>query len=196
MRKLWAGLMKDKRVLVGILILPVFWACMFISMWWEDHEFDRMSPARHFELAENLISFDEAWKHLDAIPPNAPEAAKVPELREQLKAKQAAKIHAATVAANDAAERATNRAAALIELEKNLRNKGYDLTVSGSEMPDEVVITSSDFADTDHRVQFLAAMRSKHSGPPCWAGFRTVRLRSSSIPLVGFSESYSMECMN
>jgi hypothetical protein len=192
MRTLWTKLMKDKRVVGWIVALPLFWGCMLFSVWWDDHEFNKMSPARHLELAENLISFDEAWKHLDAITPNSPEAAKVPETRERLKAKRLANQQAATARASAA----VGRAAAVTELEKDLRNRGYDLTVSGSETPDEVIITSADFADTDHRVQFLTAMRSKHSGPACWAGFRTVRLRSSSFPLVGFSEDYSMECTN
>jgi hypothetical protein len=144
-----------------------------------------MTPAQHLEMAEGRISFDEAWKHLDAIPPNAPEAAKVPEVRERLKEGKLAYQHAVTARANATA----GRAAAVIELEKDLRNRGYDLKVSVSETPDEMIITSSDFTETDHRVQFLSATRSKHSGPPCWAGFRTVRLRSSSIPLVGFNES-------
>jgi hypothetical protein len=151
-----------------------------------------MSPAQHLDMAESGISFNEAWKHLDAIPPNTPEAAKMPEARARLKAKQQANT-------KEMADRITatnSQAAAVVELEKDLRNRGYDLKVSGSDTPNEVTITSSDFADTDHRVQFLSAMRSKFSGPACWAGFRTVRLRSSSIPLVGFSESYPMECLN
>jgi hypothetical protein len=177
---------------IVLLLWGLFVVFMFIYMGWLDHVFNQMSPAQHLEAAESGIRFGEAMKHLDAIPPNAPEATKVPDARERLKAKE--QSNTKEIAARI---RITNsEAAAVVELEKDLRNRGYDLKVSGSDTPDEVVITSSDFADTDHRVQFLSAMRSKYSGPACWAGFRTVRLRSSSIPLVGFSESYSMECMN
>ena len=81
-------------------------------------------------------------------------------------------------------------------VQQSLRDLGYDFEVSPSETAGEVVITAAEFDDTDHRVRFLAFLRN-HKSPVrglCFGGFTKVRLRSSRIPLVGFDESYSLEC--
>jgi len=84
---------------------------------------------------------------------------------------------------------------AIKQLETDLKNLGYDLTVSNSSTAGEIVVISSDFNDTDHRVRFLAAMRGRNlpTAEACYAGFTTVRLKSSSLP-IGFSESHSLDC--
>ena len=50
-----------------------------------------------------------------------------------------------------------------LELQRKLRNLGYDLTVAQSDKPGELTITSKDFDDTDHRVRFLSLLRSRNS---------------------------------
>ena len=54
----------------------------------------------------------------------------------------------------------------------------------------EVVITASDFPDTERRVRFLAFLRGRRSAVlgTCLGGFTRVRLRTSEIRLVGFNE--------
>ena len=84
-------------------------------------------------------------------------------------------------------------AAMAIVLQANLKDLGYDVKVSASDLPGEVVITSEEFADTDHRVRFLAMMRGRKA-PLGTCGFTRVRLRSSGLPRVGFNESYSLDC--
>ena len=85
-----------------------------------------------------------------------------------------------------------------MQLQADLKGLGYDLTVSRSDKAGEVAITSKEFDDTDHRVRFLAFMRGKSSPRfgVCYAGFNKLRLKSSSIPFVGFDDSYSLECFN
>jgi hypothetical protein len=78
-----------------------------------------------------------------------------------------------------------------------LKEKGYDLDVKANS-DYEIIITSSEFSDTDHRVRFLSFIRSKNSPAygVCGNGFSKIRLRSSSIPFVGFDESYSLDCLS
>jgi hypothetical protein len=83
----------------------------------------------------------------------------------------------------ETARAAEARAAAIANLEKDLRNRGYDLTVKQSNTANEIAIASSDFSDTDHRVRFLSFIRGRNSPavPACLAGFTTVRLSSFEL---------------
>ena len=87
-----------------------------------------------------------------------------------------------------------------LELQRKLRNLGYDLTVAQSDKPGELTITSKDFDDTDHRVRFLSLLRSRNSpaAEVCLAGFQTVRLKTPGdlFGFFGFSQTYSLECFN
>jgi hypothetical protein len=88
------------------------------------------------------------------------------------------------------------RKGAVEQLQEDLKNLGYQLSVDESDVPDKIVITSSDFDDTDHRVRFLSFVRGKNTpmSGTCWFGFRQVELRTSKIPFVGFSETYPLSC--
>jgi hypothetical protein len=87
------------------------------------------------------------------------------------------------------------RKAALRNLQDSLKNLGYDLTVAQSDKADELIITSKDFGDTDHRVRFLSFLRAPNSPAAyvCVAGFQTVRLKDTGF-LGLFSETYPLEC--
>jgi hypothetical protein len=58
-------------------------------------------------------------------------------------------------------QREAKRRTAVNGLETELKNLGYDLITTYSN-PDEIVFTSSDFAQTDHRVAFLSLLRSRN----------------------------------
>ncbi len=132
-----------------------------------------------------------------AVPANSPELPA--DLFGRVEGKRLAldQAEAADKAAKkDAANISVARAASIKGLESELKNRGYDLTATESEAPDEIIITSSDFSDTDHRVRFLSTVRAKYSVnfSVCLNGYDKVRLRSSRIPFAGFDESYSLEC--
>jgi hypothetical protein len=87
---------------------------------------------------------------------------------------------------------------ALRNLQAALRNLGYDVTVSQSDKPTEFTIISKDFDDTDHRVRFLSFLRGENTllTEVCSVGFETLHLRTSDLPFLGFSDTYSLACIN
>jgi hypothetical protein len=137
-----------------------------------------------------------ARRHVEAIPANSPEAPNAQALGTKLWEREAA-AKAAQAEKDEAANAVRNaHALAINQLSADLKNLGYDLSVEagGSDAPTEIVITSSEFSDTDHRVRFLSSIRGRNAltAASCWNGFDKVRLRSSNIPLGGFNESYSI----
>ena len=81
----------------------------------------------------------------------------------------------------------------MVELQRELRNLGYDLTVAQSDKPGELTIASKDFDETDRRLRFLSFLRGRSSPAAgvCIAGFEAVCLKGA-----GFSEVYSLDCFN
>ena len=177
---------KRELLLSVCFVMAVCSVAYFIGLV-EKRAFDTMTPAGHLEASKAALRehrFDQVARHLSAIPAGAPEALETSRIREELAvAPQAAQL---------AEER---RRTAVRDLQDNLRNLGYDLTVARSDKPDEIVITAKDFDDTDHRVRFLAFLRRQTSpaGEVCLAGFQTLHLKTPNF-FSGFSEAYSLEC--
>jgi len=205
-----------KPALPALKIVLICFAIIFVIMFvplggfatWDSWVFTHMTTAQHLFEAQRALQtsgdVELALRHIEAIPGNAPEAKEAKALRKIVEQKMAAKNAAAGQAQNaaNAAVQAHNaavqaRALAVDQVSSDLRNLGYQLTVETStDVPTEVVITSADFDDTDHRVRFLSFIRGR-KGPKaslCWNGFNDVRLRSSKIPLLGFNERYSLDC--
>jgi hypothetical protein len=95
------------------------------------------------------------------------------------------------------AERAKTEAqrAAVQQLEQNLRNMGFDMTVAQSPDPSQITIAARGFDDPDRRDWFLAVLHGPNSpiAPVCAAGIQTVRLKGPGV-FFGFSEKYSLDC--
>ncbi|MGH9664045.1 MAG: hypothetical protein ACRD9L_06455, partial [Bryobacteraceae bacterium] len=169
---------------------------LLVGFIWDRYAFNKMTPTEHLAIAMtksqgNLTSVRGALRHLAAIPANSREHSDAAKLRNQLEERESTLDEVAAAQAREVAAHAW----ATVELAKNLKNRGYDLTVTQSNIPNEIVVTSSDFADTDHRVRFLSFMRGGDMPTltACWAGFTAIRLKSSQFPF-GFNESYSLEC--
>lgn len=161
-----------------------------------------MTPAEHLAASKEALkqkAFDDGLRHVNAIFAGAPEISEGQKVREEIEAaKEAARREAdeASQAAQLAEER---RQTAVRDLQDHLTNLGYDLTVAQSDKHDEIIVTSKDFGDADHRVRFLAFLRreTSQSTEACLAGFQTVRLRTPGSlfdGLFGFSQTYSLEC--
>jgi N-acetyl-anhydromuramyl-L-alanine amidase AmpD len=127
-----------------------------------------MQPGEHLAAARSDLAtgqVDDALRHAQAITkgPEAPEA----------RAIEAAIGAALRQARQQARLVAENRKEAVSSLQSDLKNRGYDLTVSRSDKPDEITIVSKDFGDTDHRVLFLSFLRGRNSpaSQACVAGF-------------------------
>jgi hypothetical protein len=148
------------------------------------------------------VDLNLSLRHLGVIPANSAERAKALVLEREVRQKESemATAESARKAAQAERTRAATeaseaRAASVRQFETALKNVGYDLSAEASgDSRDEVVITSKEFEDTDRRIRFLSFLRKEWgpAGAVCWQGFSKVRLRSSKIPLVGFSESYSL----
>jgi hypothetical protein len=188
----------------GLLYPPSFilfaLAIIFGVAAWDQHTFKAMTPAQHLDAARAALGdkhFDDGLYQLSAIKPGAPESADAKELEGELTAaKEAAqRDQAAPQEAARIAER--QREAVVQQLQARLSELGYAVTVAPSDKPGEIVITSKDLGDTDHRVRFLAFLRGRNSPATsaCFAGFHTVRLSSGLLsPIWGFSEAYSLDC--
>jgi hypothetical protein len=180
----------------------------------ENRAFNALSAAQHLEAAKQALRlglFSDGLRHVNAIAKGAPEASEATRLRDDLAAgKRAADLAAAKneeelaalQQARIAQERETAKAAenarkaAIRDLQDNLKNLGYATTVGPSDKPEEIVITSKDFGDTDHRVRFLSFMRGRNSpaGGVCLAGVQTLRLKDAGW--FGFNEAYSLDCFS
>jgi ABC-type protease/lipase transport system fused ATPase/permease subunit len=161
-------------------------------------DFDAMTPAEHLEASRAALKeglSDTSERHASAITAGAPEFLDARKIKEQLgAAKKAARqrVEDARQAAQLADE---SRRTAVHDLQAGLRSLGYDLTVSQSDEPGEIVITSREFDDTDHRVRFLSLLRGRDSPTAgvCLAGFSGVRLKGPGL-IFRFSETYSLRC--
>jgi len=177
----------------------------------ERHAFERMTPAQHLEAArrEALTEQSDIQRvkdHLAALPSGSPESAAAAELRKQVAEREddlrllEASEAEARVRENAIAASKNAPSVAVGQLQRDLSNLGYDLTVRQSSFPNEIEIISSDFGDTDPRVHFLSLLRrSPAAESACLAGFDRLRLsssrfRASWLPF-GFSESYSLDCV-
>jgi hypothetical protein len=193
---------------VGLWVV-LFFLCFFVAFayfenWNQRRAFDAMNPAAHLAASRVALGqerFDDAERQANAIASGAPEALEASRVKEEIAAaRQRVKEEAVAVRQSEqlAYERRLAekklRTAAPGDLQDSLKNLGYDLTVAQSDKPDEIVITSKDFDDTDHRVRFLSFLRGRNSPAvgACLAGFQTVRLKSSGF--FGFSEAYSLDC--
>jgi hypothetical protein len=170
----------------------------------ERHAFERMTPAQHLEAArrEALTEQSDIQRvkdHLAALPSGSPESAAAAELRKQV-AEREDDLRLLEASEAEARVRENAPSVAVGQLQRDLSNLGYDLTVRQSSFPNEIEIISSDFGDTDPRVHFLSLLRrSPAAESACLAGFDRLRLsssrfRASWLPF-GFSESYSLDCV-
>ena len=173
--------------------------------------FDAMTAAEHLKASRVALAegrYDDGLLQVSAINaavPQAVEARKVEEAlvaaKEAARQKEAAAKEAARRELAEAQQAARlaeeGRMTAIRDLQNSLRDLGYDLTVAQSDKKDEIVITSRDFDDTDHRVRFLSFLRRRNSPSTgvCLAGFQTVHLKGSGW-FFEFSEAYPLECFS
>lgn len=180
----------------------------FVASMRDKWVFNHMTDAQHlWEAKKSTPELGDVYlalRHLGAISPGSPEAreskgveATVRQKESELSAAESERKAAQAKnaqAANDAREA---RAASVKQFESALKNIGYDLSVEASDdSHSEVVITSQEFSETDRRIRFLSVLREKWTPAAlvCLQGFSRVRLKSSKIPMVGFSESYTLDC--
>jgi hypothetical protein len=196
--------------LTGARVVGILWVgLLFIgvgNLAWDEHTFNAMSAAQHLSEAKQCLrgsdaDVDTGLRHLAAIPKQSVEVTEAKEIQAQLSTRKGA-IEAQLSARESDLRQAVEaqkqvkeaQKAAVVQLRADLKNLGYNFTVAQSEFPEEVVITSGEFAETDHRVRFLSFLRRKNSPAlaGCFAGLRSVRLKSSQY--FGFDESYSLNC--
>jgi hypothetical protein len=177
----------------------VFAICVaaILLVLWDGRVFNNMTPSQHLNEAKRRInerdlpSLQIALAHVAAVAKTSPEAKEAAEVEAELKGSKAAieqGINAAQLAK-------TSRATVIAQLQTDLNNLGYDLSVNDSDGAGEIAIRSSVFDDTEHRVRFLAFLRSR-SAPTsdiCLMGIRSIRLRGSGF-LFGFNEAYPFSC--
>ena len=159
--------------------------------------FNAMQPGEHLAAARSALATgqaDEALRHAQAITkgPLAPEARTLETEIAAAHQKATDERNAAARVAALAQERMKESAS---NLQSELKNRGYDLTVSLADKPGEITIVSPDFGDTDHRVRFLSFLRGQNSpaSEVCAAGLYNVRLKNGEW-FGGFSEVYSLDC--
>jgi hypothetical protein len=162
----------------------------------EKRQFDALTPAgQHLAKAKDTLAegaFEEGLREIKAIPASTPEAASAKEVEDRLNAGLQAAV---ARAAQKRAEVLKNEQIHSIEVQ--LRELGYKLSVSASNKSGEIAISLDDFSDTDHRVRFLAFIRSQ-KGPAqnlCWLGISEIRLTGQGF-LGSFrsGDAYSLEC--
>jgi hypothetical protein len=160
--------------------------------------FRKMTSAAHLAEGKSELGtrvFGLALAHLEAIPANAPESVEalkgIKYVRSEMEAEYLLKMEVQRQ--REAQHEAQNdiRAMPTIvaqNLQAEIRNLGYSVDVSVSkDKPGELVITSSDFSDTDHRVRFLALLRRRSD---LQGMFQTVRLKAGFLDLS--SDAYSL----
>jgi hypothetical protein len=184
------------------------------ALWRNQHAFNVMTPAQHLSrarLAAKEHDVDLVLRHARAVQDSGPEASEARELiaaqeavlrSQQATLREAEQYFEAERQKQEAQQQLKRQAeearvVAVRELGNRLKDLGYDLSVSVSqEQPNEITITSTDFADTERRIRFLAFARGR--GSPmidvCMAGFQFVRLQSRIV--FGFSETYPIDCLN
>lgn len=160
--------------------------------------FQHMTAAEHLDAARSGLEgerFDEAQRHLDAAAADTPGAARL--TRKLAAARQ---VHSAALqqeAESQLAQAAKVDAqrAGVRELEQNLRNRGFNVTVVQSIDPQLITIASPGFDDRDQRDRFLTFLRGPNSplAAACAAGIQAVRLKGPGV-FFGFSDRFSLDC--
>jgi uncharacterized FlaG/YvyC family protein len=170
---------------------------------YDEHEqqraFDAMTPARHLQEAKSSFGaelYGLALRHARAIT-SGPEVSEARKIEQKASTAQEAEREAIARRRQAAEAVEQDRRTAVRDLQSDLKNLGYDLTVSQSDKPNELIITSKDFDDTEHRVRFLAFLRGRNSPTAgvCVSGFQKVRLKERDS-FFGFNDVYSLECFN
>src|SRR5581483_8453520 len=156
---------------------------------WPGWRFEHMTAAGHLRAAKSAIeeqAFDTALRHLNAVSASAPEGI-------ALRRKLAAAQQKAAAAERAQQARAEMQRAAVRELEQNLRNMGFDVSVAQSMNPSEITIASRGFDDPDRRAWFVTFLHGPNSpvAATCAAGIQTVRLKGPGV-FFGFSDQFSL----
>jgi hypothetical protein len=159
--------------------------------------FNSLTPSQHLDegksglTVRDMPSVETAMRHVAAVPRTSPEAKEAAEVEAQLKSRWT-EIRQERNAVEQARK---SRASAIAQLQTDLKNLGYDLSVSDYDGAGEIAITSSNFDDTDHRVRFLAFLRGRNSPTSgiCWMGIKSIRLRGSGF-FLRFNETYPFSC--
>jgi hypothetical protein len=181
-------------------LVLIFIVGLFAAMTSIVRDAQRMTAAgQHLTRATEALArgaIDEGLIEIHAIPASAPEAASAKEIENRLNAARDEARQTAEMRAEQ--ERiAAWRIAQIHGVEVKLRELGYDLRVSAPGNANEVVISSGDFSDTDHRVRFLAYIRSQR-GPGrslCSLGINQVRLSGHRfLASFGSGDAYSLDC--
>src|SRR5690242_1682696 len=165
---------------------------------WPGWRVQQMTAAEHLRAARKALDehlLETAQRHLNATPADTPGTAR---LKRELEAEIQAHVEVLQEEADaQLAERAKAEAqrAAVRQLEQNLRNIGFDMTVAQSPDPSEITIAARGFDDPDRRDWFLAFLHGPNNpvAPVCAAGIQAVRLKGPGA-FFGFSERYSLDC--
>ncbi len=187
---------------IWIMIVGLYFGAVIANLAWDSHAFNKMSPAEHLLNAKSGLqettsqAVEEAITHATAIPKGSAGYDEAQELVGKLQAVRDSITNSAAAQQKQQEQTKAARKGAVEQLQTDLKNLGYQLTVDESDAPDKIIITSADFDDTDHRVRFLSFVRGKNTPMTgtCWFGFRQIELRTSKIPFVGFSETYALSC--
>jgi len=165
---------------------------------WPVWRFQRLTAADHLQAARRALdehSLGTAQRHLNAVPVDTPGAARLArKLEAELQTHgEALQEEAAAQLARQA--KAEAQRAAVRQLEQNLRDMGFDVTVAQSPDPSEISIAARGFDDPARRDSFLAFLRGPNSpvAPACAAGVQKVRFKGPGV-FFGFSERYSLDC--
>jgi hypothetical protein len=168
---------------LGILVLTDFWT------------FHRMSAQDHLHSAKSALAANntsEALRQVSAIPLSAKESGGAEEVRQRAHEAIRAEEERWKPAIEYLQKAGEARNGAVRSLQAHLQSLGYDVTVKAGETRAEVVMISTDFSDTDHRVRFLAVLRKEIvNEATCAAGLTTVRLRAQWW---SFNQTYSLDC--
>lgn len=183
------------RLLLGALVV-------LVGRYYPAWRFAHMTAAEHVEAAKVALedqSLAEVQRHLNQLAPGAPEAV---DLRKKLAAAQSTQRKNEAAAQQEAAgarlaRELTQEAqrVATRELELNLRNRDYEVTVTQSGNTGEIIIASKGFDDPDQRERFLTFLRGENSpaAAACVAGIQAVRLKAPGL-FFSFSDKYSLDC--
>ena len=165
---------------------------------WPGWRFQHMTVAEHLQAARRALdeyALETAQRHLNALPADTPGTARLTRaLEAEIQAhREVVQLDADAQLAELA--KAEAQRAAVVQLEQNLRNMGFDMTVAQSPNPSEITIAAPGFDDPDRRDWFLAFLHGPNSpvAPACAAGIQTFRLKGPGV-FFGFSERYSLDC--
>ena len=165
---------------------------------WPGWRFQHMTAPEHLRAARRALdehALETAQRPLNASPADTPGSARLMrEIEAEIQAHEEL-LQLDTDAQLVQRAEAEAQRAAVRQLERNLRNMGFDLTVAQSPDRSEITIAARGFDDPDRRDWFLAFLHGPNSpiAPACAAGIQTVRLKGL-IVFFGFSDRYSLDC--